>query len=90
MQNFLTMESSRLRVFKQLFQPFHTSIVLPHYLPGGGGYSVQKTLWECAANMGSKISLLVYEWSLIKCKILYTDGLIFQNCPKFESKLAQM
>ena len=26
-----------------------------------GGYSVQKTLWGCAANMGSKISLLVFE-----------------------------
>ena len=28
--------------------------------PGGGGYSVQKTLQGCAANMGSKISLLVW------------------------------
>ena len=27
---------------------------------GGGGYLLQKTLRECAANMGSKISLLVY------------------------------
>ena len=27
---------------------------------GNGGYSVQKTLWGCAANMGGKISLLVY------------------------------
>ena len=25
------------------------------------GYSVQKMLWGCAANMGSKISILVYE-----------------------------
>ena len=28
---------------------------------GPGGYLVQKTLLGCAANMGSKISLLVYE-----------------------------
>ena len=27
-----------------------------------GGYLVQKTLQGCDANMGSKISLLVYEW----------------------------
>ena len=40
---------------------------------------VQKTLRECAANMGSKISLLVYEWPLIKCKIWYMNGSIFQN-----------
>ena len=33
---------------------------------GGGGYLVQKTLRGCAANMGSKISILVYEWSLKK------------------------
>ena len=41
----------------------------------------------CAANMGSKISLLVYEWPLIKCKIWYMNGLIFQKFPKFEPKL---
>ena len=31
--------------------------------PGGGGgrYSIQKTLQGCAANMDSKVSLLVYE-----------------------------
>ena len=28
---------------------------------GPGGHSVQKTLWGRAANMGSKISLLIYE-----------------------------
>ena len=46
---------------------------------GGGGYLVQKTLRGCAATMGSKISLLVYEWPLIKCKIWYMNGSIFQN-----------
>ena len=44
----------------------------------GGGYSVQKTLQGYAANMGSKISLLVYEWPLMKCKIWYMNGWIFQ------------
>ena len=34
----------------------------------GGGASVQKTLQGCAVNMGSKISLLVDEWPLTKCK----------------------
>ena len=53
----------------------------------GGGYSVQKTLQGCAANMGSKISLLVYEWPLIKCKIRCMNRSIFQNFPKFEPKL---
>ena len=50
-----------------------------HRLSSGGGYLVQKTLRGCAANMGSKISLLVYEWPLIKCKIWYMNGLIFQK-----------
>ena len=36
--------------------------------------------------MGSKISLLVYEWPLI----WYMNGSIFQNFPKFEQKLAQI
>ena len=48
-----------------------------------GGYLIQKTLRGCAANMGSKISLLVYEWHLIKCKIWYVNGSIFQKFPKF-------
>ena len=52
-----------------------------------GGYLVQKTLRGCAANMGSKINLLVYEWPLIKCKIWYMNGSIFQNLPKFEAKI---
>ena len=47
------------------------------------GYSVQKTLRKCATNMGSKISLLVYEWLLLKCKIWYMNGFIFQKFPKF-------
>ena len=56
-----------------------------------GGYLVQKTLQGCAANMGSKINLLVYEWPLsIKCKIWYMNGSIFQNLAKFEPKLAQI
>ena len=59
-------------------------------LARGGGYSVQKTLWKHAANMGSKISLLVYEWPLIKCRIWYMNGSIFQTFPKFQPKLAQI
>ena len=35
-----------------------------------------------AANMSSKISLFVYEWPPIKCKIWYINGSIFQNFPK--------
>ena len=54
---------------------------------GGGGYLVQKTLRGCATNMGSKIGLLVYEWPLIKCKIWYMNGLIFQNLAKFWAKI---
>ena len=53
------------------------------------GYPEQKTLQGCAANMGSKISLLVYEWPLIKCKIWYTNGSSFKNYPNIEPKLAQ-
>ena len=53
-----------------------------------GRYSVQKTLWGRATHMGSKISLLVYQWPLILCKIWYLNGSI-KNFPKFESKLAQ-
>ena len=37
--------------------------------------------------MGSKISLLVYEWPLIKCKIGYMNGSIFQNLAKIGSNL---
>ena len=51
--------------------------------------------------MGSKISILVYEWSLMKCRIWYMNGLIFQKfaqikenfgkicffCSKFSPKL---
>ena len=36
----------------------------PSRMARGGGYSVQKTLRRRATNMGSKISLLVYEWPL--------------------------
>ena len=59
---------------------------------GRGVYSVQNTLRACAANMGSKISLLllVYKWPLIKCIIWYMNGTIFQNSPKFEPKFVQI
>ena len=49
-------------------------------------YSIQKTLQGRATNMGSKISLLVYEWPLIKCKIWNMN----MNFPKFEQKLAHI
>ena len=53
-------------------------------------YSVQKTLWGCAANMGSKISLLVYVWPLYERQIWYVSETIFLNLPKFEPKLAHI
>ena len=56
----------------------------------GGGYLIQKTLRGCATNMGSKISLLVYEWPLIKCKIWYMNGSIFQNWLKFKKILEKI
>ena len=37
-----------------------------HFDPGRG----KKTLRGCATNMGSKISLLVYEWSLVQIWVL--------------------
>ena len=47
------------------------------------------TLEKPTANMGSKISLLVhvYECPLMKCKIWYINGSIFQNFPKLEPKM---
>ena len=39
-----------------------------------------------ATNMGSKISLLVYEWPLIECKICYMNGV---NFSKFAQILSQ-
>ena len=53
------------------------------------GVLITNTLQGCATNMGSKITLLVYEWPLIKCKIWYINASIFQNFPKFDRKLAQ-
>ena len=45
----------------------------------------------CTANMGSKISLLVYEWPLKKCEIWYMNGSIFQNFLRwFCSKLGRL
>ena len=70
--------------------------VLPFVYPrkpeswGWEGYSLQKTLRGHATNMGSKISLLVYEWPLIKNRIWYMNGWICQNFPKFEPKVAQI
>ena len=72
------------------FSPFIQCNFAPLFNLDPGGYLVQKTLRGCAANMGSKISLFVYEWPLIKCKIWYTNGSIFQNLVKFEPKLAQI
>ena len=41
------------------------------------GYTVQKTLRGCTTNMGSKINLLVYEWSLIKLQNLVYEWVDF-------------
>ena len=51
------------------------------YSHNQGRYSVQKTLQGRAANMGSKISLLVYKWHLIKCRSWYMNGSIFKILP---------
>ena len=40
---------------------------------------IQKTLQACAANMGSKISLLVYEWPLIKTQSLVYEWVDFSK-----------
>ena len=53
-------------------------------------YSVQKTLWGRAANMGSKISRLVYQWPLILCTIWCMNWSSFQISFKFEPKLDQI
>ena len=40
-------------------------LLIGHLFPWGSrGFSVQKALGECAANVGSKISLFVYDWHL--------------------------
>ena len=52
-----------------------------------GGVSVQKTQRECAANMGSKISLLellgllVYEWFLTNAKFGIWKGRFLKILP---------
>ena len=69
-----------------------TWIFLPSQ-SGGGGRIVQKTVrgtGMCCQHGGSKISLLEYEWPLIKCKICYMNGSIFQNFLEFKPKLAQI
>ena len=53
-------------------------LIGPEQVPGG---TQCKRLWGCAANMGSKISLLEYEWPLIKYKIWYMNGQFFKICP---------
>ena len=60
------------------------------WLRGGGTHYKRPYVRGCAANMGSKISLLVYELPFIKCRIWYMNGSIFQNLTKFELKLAQI
>ena len=47
----------------------------------GGCNLVQKTLRGFAANMGSKINLLVYEWPLLKCKSGIWMGWFFKIWP---------
>ena len=58
------------------------------WFPGGTQY--KRPLRGCAANMGSIINLLVYQWPRILCKIWYMNGSIFQkldsNLRKFEKK----
>ena len=67
------------------------NLIFPNLWPlNPRGYLVQKTLRGCTANMGSKIRLLVYEWPLIKCKIWYMNGLIFQKFPKFKKILEKL
>ena len=63
-----------LLVMYMQFFPFIQCNFAPLFNLDPGRYLVQKTLRGCAANMRSKISLLVYEWPLIKCKIWYTNG----------------
>ena len=53
--------------------------------PGEGGARYKRPRGR-AANMGSKISLLIYQWPLIQCKIRYRcmNGSIFKFSLKFE------
>ena len=57
---------------------------------GVGGTHYKQTLWGRGANMGGKISLLVYQWPHAKCKIWYMNESIFQLYKNFEPKLAQI
>ena len=53
-------------------------------------HSTQKTLQHCATTMGSKISLLVYQWPLIVCKILTQNYLRkYEDWRKKSGKLCQ-
>ena len=67
--------------------PFIQCNFAPLFNLDPGGYLVQKSLRGCAANMSSKISLLVYEWPLIKCKIWYTKGSIFSKFGQIWAKI---
>ena len=51
------------------------------------GYSVQKTLRGCAANMGSKISLLVCKWSPYKMLSLVCEWVDFSNFSQIWAKI---
>ena len=84
----------RLKSDKTLFDWFsscaNTTALQHSQILSGEGWrcSVQKTLWGHAANVGSKISFLVYQWTLIWCNIRIWMGW-FQNFPKFEPKFSK-
>ena len=53
----------------------HTARTYRHYLhgsiPWGGVLNTTDRIWECATNMGGKISLRVHQSILKVCKIWY-------------------
>ena len=51
------------------------------------GYSVQKTFLGCAANMSSKISLLVYEWPPYKMQNLVYEWIDFSKFSQIWAKI---
>ena len=44
----------------------------------------KKGLWWRVTNMGSKISIQIYQWFLLKYKNWYMNGTVFKNVLKFE------
>ena len=56
----------------------------------GGGYSVQKTLRGCAANTGSKISLWVYDWHLVKMQNLVYEWVNFSKFSQIWAKIEKI